>query len=136
MSTDSHDSVASHADLRHETVKKVSKLAESSFPVEKKKVRMSSGSGGEQVKVKKKHKKHKHHHCHKHRRHRSGSSDQTRHKLFSSPVRPASPVVSSDHDHDDSTDDSDHHNSSDDEVNKLATKVSTFLFPQQFLCRV
>ena len=136
MSTDSHDSGASHhGDLRqgHESKKPSSKLAESSFPTEKKKVRMSSG--GSESKVKKKHKKcHKHHHCHKshkHKRHRSGSAEMTSHKSSGAKRQ----YDESDHetleqagDHDFS-DDSDQHNSSDEEVSHSRMLTET-LFQQ------
>lgn len=99
VSTDSHDSGASHpGDLRagHESLKKptatsslaqtqTSKLAESSLPTEKKRSK-SGGSGGERAK--KKHKKHKHSHRHRHRRHRSGEVSSARTKYaVRSPVR-------------------------------------------------
>ena len=91
VSTDSHDSGASHpGDLRAgmENVRKTaassslslpqaSKLTESSFPTEKKRTKSgASSSGGEKVKAKK-HKKHKHSHKHKsHKRHRSGEKEK------------------------------------------------------------
>ena len=77
VSTDSHDSTASHGDHRasHEQLmaaRKSSKLADSSLPVEPKKKSKSGDTG----KLKKKHKKcskHGHHcHKHKHKRHKSG----------------------------------------------------------------
>ena len=92
VSTDSHDSGASHpGDLRAgmENVRKTgaassslslpqaSKLTESSFPTEKKRTKSgASSSGGEKVKARK-HKKHKHSHKHKsHKRHKSGEKEK------------------------------------------------------------
>ena len=105
VSTDSHDSGASHpGDLRAvmESVRKpiassssvplppASKLTESSFPTEKKRSKSGASSGGgEKVKTKK-HKKHKHSHKHKsHKRHKSGESKEARSAKYAvrSPVR-------------------------------------------------
>jgi len=77
ISTDSHDSTASHSESRacqeQSVMRKSSKLADNSIPNEVKK-KIKSVDGG---KIKKKHKKcskHGHHHCHKHKhkRHKSG----------------------------------------------------------------
>ena len=134
MSTDSHDSVASHGDLRagYESIKKPSssKLAEtSSHPAGEKK--KSSD------KMKKKHKKHhKHrdghhsHHCHKshkHKRHKSGESSSARKQEQTKFVVRSPLYVKSDpEDHETSEaeaeishDESEHHNSSDEEVGVL-----------------
>ena len=136
VSTDSHDSTASHGDLRSKedqivaAARKSSKLADNSFPMETKKKNKS----GE--KVKKKHKKcskHGHHHCHKHKhkRHKSGgevvassSSKKTHDQKFAirSPPHPGSRFVKSDQEENNesseeaSQEESDQQNSSDDEV--------------------
>ena len=135
VSTDSHDSTASHGDLRSKedqvvaAARKSSKLADNSFPMETKKKNKS----GE--KVKKKHKKcskHGHHHCHKHKhkRHKSGgevvassSSKKTHDQKFAirSPPHPGSRFVKSDQENNESSEEasqeeSDQQNSSDDEV--------------------
>ena len=135
VSTDSHDSTASHGDLRSKedqivaAARKSSKLADNSFPMEAKKKNKS----GE--KVKKKHKKcskHGHHHCHKHKhkRHKSGgevvassSSKKTHDQKFAirSPPHPGSRFVKSDQENNESSEEasqeeSDQQNSSDDEV--------------------
>lgn len=89
VSTDSHDSGASHGELHHHRSHDLpsnqakrsslapssSKLVDTSFPQETKK----KSKGGGEGKLKKKHKKchkHGHHHCHKHshkhKRHKSG----------------------------------------------------------------
>ena len=133
MSTDSHDSVASHGDLRagYESIKKPSssKLADTSYPSGEKK-KSSSGDG---VKMKKKHKKHhKHrdghhsHHCHKshkHKRHKSGESSGSSKKQEQTKFVVRSPLYlkSDQEDHETSEaeasqEESDHHNSSDEEV--------------------
>ena len=122
VSTDSHDSGASHGEHRtHEIVKKSSKLVDNSFPSEKKKSKSSEG------KIKKKHKKchkHGHHHCHKHKhkRHKSGESGSK--KTFEQKFAIRSPphgshFVKSDHDNESSEasqEESDQQNSSDEEV--------------------
>ena len=134
VSTDSHDSTASHGDLRSKedqivaAARKSSKLADNSFPMEAKKKNKS----GE--KMKKKHKKcskHGHHHCHKHKhkRHKSGgevvasSSKKTHDQKFAirSPPHPGSRFVKSDQENNESSEEasqeeSDQQNSSDDEV--------------------
>ena len=135
VSTDSHDSTASHGDLRSKedqivaAARKSSKLADNSFPMEAKKKNKS----GE--KMKKKHKKcskHGHHHCHKHKhkRHKSGgevvasSSKKTHDQKFAirSPPHPGSRFVKSDQEENNesseeaSQEESDQQNSSDDEV--------------------
>ena len=134
VSTDSHDSTASHGDLRSKedqivaAARKSSKLADNSFPMETKKKNKS----GE--KMKKKHKKcskHGHHHCHKHKhkRHKSGgevvasSSKKTHDQKFAirSPPHPGSRFVKSDQENNESSEEasqeeSDQQNSSDDEV--------------------
>ena len=133
ISTDSHDSVASHGDLRagYESAKKSSKLAEISQPVEKK---SRKASGGE--KVKKKHKKsHKHHghhhsehhrehhsehHCHKHKHKRHKSGENKRQLAVRSPHYVKSEQDSSDHsenieNNEQSLEESEQQNSSEDE---------------------
>merc|ERR1719225_176647 len=135
VSTDSHDSTASHGDLRSKedqivaAARKSSKLADNSFPMETKKKNKS----GE--KMKKKHRKcskHGHHHCHKHKhkRHKSGgevgassSSKKTHDQKFAirSPPHPGSRFVKSDQEENNesseeaSQEESDQQNSSDDE---------------------
>ena len=123
MSTDSHDSGASHGEHRaHEIVKKSSKLVDNSFPSEKKKSKTSEG------KVKKKHKKchkHGHHHCHKHKhkRHKSGESS-SKSKSFEQKFAIRSPphgsnFMKSDQDNESSEgsqEESDIQNTSDEEV--------------------
>merc|ERR550539_1869255 len=127
ISTDSHDSVASHGDLRagYESAKKCSKLAETSQPVEKKSRKVSGGE-----KVKKKHKKsHKHHghhshsehhHCHKHKHKRHKSGDNKRQLAVRSPHYVKSERDSSDHsenieNNEQSLEESEQQNSSEDE---------------------
>ena len=122
VSTDSHDSGASHGEHRtHEIVKKSSKLVDNSFPSEKKK----SKSGD--VKIKKKHKKchkHGHHHCHKHKHKRHKSGESSSKKSFEQKFAIRSPphgshYVKSDHDNESSEasqEESDQQNSSDEEV--------------------
>ena len=129
ISTDSHDSVASHGDLRagYESAKKCSKLAETSQPVEKKSRKVSGGE-----KVKKKHKKsHKHHghhshhhsehhHCHKHKHKRHKSGDNKRQLAVRSPHYVKSEQDSSDHsenieNNEQSLEESEQQNSSEDE---------------------
>ena len=133
MSTDSHDSTASHGELRSKdeqiaAARKSSKLADNSFPSEPKK---KSKSG---EKMKKKHKKcskHGHHHCHKHKhkRHKSGGepvasgSKKSHDQKFAirSPPHPGSRFVKSDQENAESSEDasheeSDQQNSSDEEV--------------------
>ena len=128
-STDSHDSTASHGELRpkeEHTVRKSSKLADNSFPSEPKKKSKNS------EKMKKKHKKcskHGHHHCHKHKhkRHKSGGeasgSKKSHDQKFAirSPPHPGSRFVKSDQENNDSSEEvsqeeSDQQNSSDEEV--------------------
>merc|ERR1719336_21630 len=119
ISTDSHDSVASHGDLRagYESIKKSSKLAEASQPVEKKKSKVSSG--GE--KMKKKHKKcHKHHghhqhHCHKHKHKRHKSGENKRQFAVRSPHYVKSEHDSSDDNNEQSLEESEPQNSSEEE---------------------
>jgi len=131
VSTDSHDSGASHGEHRtHEIVKKSSKLVDNSFPSEKKKSKSSEG------KIKKKHKKchkHGHHHCHKHKhkRHKSGESGSK--KTFEQKFAIRSPphgshFVKSDHDNESSEasqEESDQQNSSDEESPAIPTHRTT-----------
>ena len=135
MSTESHDSVASHGDFRasHDqpagTPRKSSKLADNSFPSEARKKSKSSEGG----KTKKKHKKcSKHHHCHKHKhkRHKSGGeappsgSKKAPDQKFAirSPPHGGGRFVKSDQDNassEASQEESDQQNSSDEEVGFL-----------------
>ena len=147
MSTDSHDSVASHGDLRagYESIKKPSssKLVDTYYPSGEKK-KTSSGDGG--VKMKKKHKKHhKHreghhsHHCHKshkHKRHKSGESSGSSKKQEQTKFVVRSPLYlkSDQEDHETSEaeaeasqDESEHHNSSDEEVGGIVLNRVRFV---------
>ena len=135
VSTDSHDSTASHGELRSKeeqiaaAARKSSKLADNSFPSEPKKKSKNS------EKMKKKHKKcskHGHHHCHKHKhkRHKSGGeavasgSKKSHDQKFAirSPPHPGSRFVKSDQENQESSEEggsheeSDQQNSSDEEV--------------------
>ena len=143
MSTDSHDSTASHGELRSKeeqiaAARKSSKLADNSFPSEAKKKSKNS------EKMKKKHKKcskHGHHHCHKHKhkRHKSGGepvasgSKKTHDQKFAirSPPHPGSRFVKSDQENnaesskEASHEESDQQNSSDEEVSFSLLLVSS-----------
>ena len=134
VSTDSHDSTASHGELRSKeeqiaaAARKSSKLADNSFPSEPKKKSKNS------EKMKKKHKKcskHGHHHCHKHKhkRHKSGGeavasgSKKSHDQKFAirSPPHPGSRFVKSDQENNESSEEASHEesdqpNSSDEEV--------------------
>ena len=152
MSTDSHDSGASHpGDLRagHESVRKppassalslpqASKLTESSFPTEKKRSKSGASSGGgEKVKTKK-HKKHKHGHKHKsHKRHKSGESKEARTKYaVRSPVRAVEDLRSFTEDKEEAGDssesDAEEHRDSGSEEEVRMDYINSYL-PQHFL---
>lgn len=130
VSTDSHDSGASHGEHRtHEIVKKSSKLVDNSFPSEKKKSK--SGDG----KIKKKHKKchkHGHHHCHKHKHKRHKSGESSSKKSFEQKFAIRSPphgshYVKSDHDNESSEasqEESDQQNSSDEESTAIPHRTT------------
>ena len=128
ISTDSHDSVASHGDLRagYESLKKSSKLAEVSQPVEKKKSKVSSGEKSKK-KHKKCHKHHGHHHCHKHKHKRHKSGENKRQFAVRSPHYAKSEHDSSDDNNEQSVEESEHHNSSEDE-REVRSKMRCFLF--------
>merc|ERR1719483_143549 len=105
VSTDSHDSGASHGELQRthdipnpNPAKKScatssgSKLVDNSFPLENTLIKKKSKGSGE-GKLKKKHKKchkHGHHHCHKHKhkRHKSGGETSTPKKISIHPSFP------------------------------------------------
>ena len=137
VSTDSHDSTASHGELRSKedqiagAARKSSKLADNSFPSEPKK---KSKNGDKMKKKHKKCSKHGHHHCHKHKhkRHKSGGeavasgSKKSHDQKFAirSPPHPGSRFVKSDQENNESSEEasheeSDQQNSSDEEVSFL-----------------
>ena len=131
ISTDSHDSAASHADQRiNPEQRSSSKLANNSFPTEAKAKKNKTGDSGKNKKKHKKCSKHGHHHCHKshkHKRHKSGGDPTTsgtkkiHDQKFAvrSPPHAGGRFVKSDQENESSEasqEESEHQNSSDEEV--------------------